>query len=88
VRGRICGKNSPRAHAREKRTPGAEARTHFQRLNGTIEIVPFPSPFMNRFTDSDYKAWLKNTGRQHSTSNLFHFLGWISNKIDNPGTAP
>jgi len=51
--------------------------------------VPFPSPFMNRFTDSDYKAWLKNTGRrQHSTSNLFHFLGWISNKIDNPGTAP
>jgi hypothetical protein len=50
--------------------------------------VPFPSPFMNRFTDSDYKAWLKNTGRQHSTSNLFHFLGWISNKIDDPGTAP
>ena len=40
------------------------------------------------FNESDYKAWLKNTGRQHSTSNLFHFLGWISNKIDNPLTAP
>jgi len=35
------------------------------------------------FNESDYKAWLKNTGRQHSTSTLFHFLGWISNKIDN-----
>jgi hypothetical protein len=40
------------------------------------------------FNESDYKAWLKNTGRQHSTSNLFHFLGWISNKTDNTVTAP
>jgi len=34
------------------------------------------------FDESDYKGWLKTTGRQHSISNLFHFLGWISNKID------
>ena len=27
---------------REKLTSGAEARTHFQRLNGTSELVPFP----------------------------------------------
>jgi hypothetical protein len=40
------------------------------------------------FNESDYKAWLKDTGRQHSISNLFHFLGWISNKLDNPVTAP
>lgn len=40
------------------------------------------------FNESDYKTWLKNTGRQHSTSNLFHFLGWISRKIDGPVTAP
>jgi hypothetical protein len=39
------------------------------------------------FNESDYKDWLKNTGRQHSTSNLFHFLDWISSKIDNPVTA-
>jgi hypothetical protein len=32
------------------------------------------------FNESDYKAWLRNTGRQHSTSNLFHFLGWIGTK--------
>jgi len=25
-----------------KRTSSAEARTHFQRLNGTTEVVPFP----------------------------------------------
>jgi hypothetical protein len=39
------------------------------------------------FNESDYKAWLKETGRQHSTSNLFHFLGWISRKLDGPVTA-
>jgi hypothetical protein len=38
------------------------------------------------FNESDYKAWLKDTGRQHSVSNLFHFLGWISGKIDGPVT--
>jgi hypothetical protein len=27
---------------------------------------------------------LGTTGRQHSISNLFHFLGWIGNKIDSP----
>jgi hypothetical protein len=36
------------------------------------------------FDESDYKGWLKTTGRQHSVSALFHFLGWISNKIDGP----
>ena len=29
------------------------------------------------FNESDYLGWLKKTGRKHSTSNLFHFLGWI-----------
>jgi len=40
------------------------------------------------FNESDYKAWLKDAGCKHSISNLFHFLGWISKKIDNPVTAP
>jgi hypothetical protein len=35
------------------------------------------------FNEGDYKGWLKTTGRQHNISNLVHFLGWISNKIDN-----
>ena len=35
------------------------------------------------FNEADYKGWLKTTGRQHNISNLVHFLGWISNKIDN-----
>jgi len=26
----------------KKRTSGAKARTHFQRFNGTSELVPFP----------------------------------------------
>jgi hypothetical protein len=29
------------------------------------------------FNESDYKTWLKNAGRQHNTSNLFHFMNWI-----------
>ncbi|HEY6766756.1 MAG TPA: hypothetical protein VI386_18495 [Candidatus Sulfotelmatobacter sp.] len=36
------------------------------------------------FNEADYKGWLKTTGRQHSVSNLVHFLDWISNKIDGP----
>jgi len=28
----------------KKLTSGAEARTHFQRLTGTTEVVPFPNP--------------------------------------------
>ncbi len=40
------------------------------------------------FNEADYKGWLKSTGRQHGISNLFHFLGWISAKIDGPVTAP
>jgi len=39
------------------------------------------------FKEEDYKVWLKDTGRQHSISNLFHFLSWISNKLDSPVTA-
>jgi hypothetical protein len=39
------------------------------------------------FNESDYKAWLKQTGCRHSISNLFHFLGWISGKIDGPVTS-
>lgn len=38
------------------------------------------------FNESDYRTWLESTGRQHSVSNLFHFLGWISNKLDSPAT--
>ena len=34
-------KNSSR---RKKHTSGAEAQTHFQRLNGTSKLVPFPKP--------------------------------------------
>ena len=39
------------------------------------------------FNEADYKAWLRDKKRQHSISNLFHFLGWISDKIDGPVTA-
>jgi hypothetical protein len=39
------------------------------------------------FNESNYKEWLKSSGCQHSISNLFHFLGWISKKIDNPVAA-
>src|SRR5436309_13593367 len=37
---RGCGQTR---RASEESTSGAEARTHFQQLNGTIEIVPFPN---------------------------------------------
>jgi hypothetical protein len=30
------------SRGREKLTSGAKARTHFQRLNGTSKLVPFP----------------------------------------------
>lgn len=30
------------------------------------------------FSEADYKAWLNSTGRQHSISNLFHFLEWVA----------
>ena len=36
-----CGKSR---RGRGKRTSGAKARTHFLRLNGTTEVVPFPRP--------------------------------------------
>lgn len=39
------------------------------------------------FNEADYKAWLKDKNRQHSISALFHFLGWISEKIDGPVAA-
>lgn len=39
------------------------------------------------FNEADYQEWLRSTRRQHSISNLFHFLGWISNKIDSPAPA-
>jgi len=29
---------------RKRRPSGAKARTHFQWLNGTTEVVPFPKP--------------------------------------------
>jgi hypothetical protein len=29
------------------------------------------------FNESDYFDWLKQTGRQHNITNLFHFLEWI-----------
>lgn len=32
------------------------------------------------FTESDYLGWLKKTGREHSTSDLIHFLDWIGEK--------
>jgi hypothetical protein len=40
------------------------------------------------FNEADYKSWLKTTGCQHNLSNLFRFLGWISDNIDGPLTAP
>jgi hypothetical protein len=32
------------------------------------------------FNESDYLAWLKESGRAHSVSNLFHFLHWINRR--------
>lgn len=33
------------------------------------------------FNVDDYRQWLRENNRQHSTSNLFHFLEWIGNAM-------
>jgi hypothetical protein len=42
----ICGTTEQLAEkvveGAKKHTSGAKARTHFQRLNGTSQLVPFP----------------------------------------------
>ena len=45
-------KNGLRKQAFEhaKQTSGAEARTYFQQLGGTTEVVPFPKPSQSDFT--------------------------------------
>jgi hypothetical protein len=37
------------------------------------------------FNEAGYKGWLKTTGRQHSISNLVHFLDWISDDLPSSG---
>jgi hypothetical protein len=45
-----------------------------------------------QFNQQDYLNWLKERGRQHNTTNLFHFQNWIGRrdhkKESRPFTAP